>query len=71
MEVQEILALGALAAAVIGAYIKHSNDVASLKARMRSLEDREKLIDSKLEVLTTSIIRIEKALVKAGLIDIE
>lgn len=71
MEVQEILALGALAAAVVGAYIKHSNDVAGLKARMRSLEDRERLIDSKLELLTTSIIRIEKALVKAGLISID
>lgn len=71
METAEIIALAGLTAGVIGSYIKHSNDVAQLKQRMRNMEDREKQIDSKLEVLTASIIRIEKALVKAGLIDIE
>ena len=71
METTEIIALAGLAAGIIGSYIKHSNDVAQLKQRMRNMEDREKQIDSKLEVLTRSIIRIEKALVKAGLIDIE
>jgi hypothetical protein len=71
METAEIIALAGLAAGVVGSYIKHSNDVAQLKQRMRNMEDREKQIDSKLEVLTASIIRIEKALVKAGLIDIE
>jgi hypothetical protein len=38
---------------------------------MRTLEDREKAIDRKLDALAMSITRIEKALVKAGLIDIE
>ena len=71
METAEVIALAGLAAGVVGSYIKHSNDVAQLKQRMRNMEDREKQIDSKLEVLTASIIRIEKALVKAGLIDIE
>lgn len=71
METAEVIALAGLTAGVIGSYIKHSNDVAQLKQRMRNMEDREKQIDSKLEVLTASIIRIEKALVKAGLIDIE
>ena len=71
METPEIIALGTLAAAVIGAYIKHSNDVSVLKSRMRTLEDREKHIDRKLDALTLSINRIEKALVQAGLIDIE
>ena len=71
MDITEIIALGTLAAAVIGAYIKHSNDVSVLKSRMRTLEEREKHIDRKLDALTAPINRIEKALVKAGLIDIE
>ena len=71
MDTTEIIALGTLAAAVMGAYIKHSNDVSVLKSRMRTLEERERHIDRKLDVLTASITRIEKALVKAGLIDIE
>jgi seryl-tRNA synthetase len=71
MATEEIIALAALASAVVGAYIKHSNDVAQLKQRMRNLEERESKIDGKLELLTASITRIEKALVKAGLIDIE
>ena len=71
METTEIIALAGLAAGIVGSYIKHSNDVAQLKQRMRNMEDRERHIDSKLDTLTASIIRIEKALVKAGLIDIE
>ena len=71
METTEIIALAGLAAGVVGSYIKHSNDVAQLKQRMRNLEDREKHIDRKLDALAMSITRIEKALVKAGLIDIE
>ena len=71
MDTAEIIALATLTAAVVGAYIKHSNDVSVLKARMRNLEDREKAIDRKLDAMALSITRIEKALVKAGLIDIE
>ena len=71
MDTAEIIALATLAAAVVGAYIKHSNDVSVLKSRMENLEAREKAIDRKLDAMALSITRIEKALVKAGLIDIE
>jgi hypothetical protein len=71
MSTEEILALSGLAVAVVAGFIKHTNDVAQLKSRMRNLEERERTIDQKLEVLTASIIRIEKALVKAGLIEID
>lgn len=71
MTIENILALAALAAGVIYQYIKSSNDMARLKERLYQLEKREVANDSKLAELYQAITRIEKALVKAGLINIE
>tara|TARA_R110001606_G_scaffold63561_1_gene147171 strand:+ start:4517 stop:4732 length:216 start_codon:yes stop_codon:yes gene_type:complete len=65
------IALASLALAVVLAWIKQNNDVTRLKEKIRSIEKTEEKVETMLLRLSESMSRLERALVKAGLIDID
>lgn len=65
------IALVSLALAIVLAWIKQNNDVTRLKEQIRSIEKTEDKVQDMLMRLTESMNRLERALVKAGLIDID
>jgi cell division protein FtsB len=71
MSTEEIIGFVSLGLALAGTYAKEQRDVAQLKAEVRALQRNEQDITRLLRDLTSSIHRVEKALVKAGLIEIE
>ena len=71
MALQELIGFATLTAGIAASYIKTQTDVARLKAEMRATQQREQEVAHLIRNLTTCVNRIEKALVKAGLIDIE
>mgnify|MGYP005995551021 FL=1 len=66
----EIIAFLTLCLAVAGTYAKEVSDIARLKAQVEALQRKEEESTRLLTDLVTSIHRVEKALVKAGLIEI-
>lgn len=70
MNTEVIIALGSLFLGFVGVWIKSTNDVARLKERISQLEKNEERVEDILVKLTESIQRIERALVKAGYIDV-
>lgn len=70
MELEVIVSLVSLAAGGVGVWIKSSNDVARLKERITAIEKNEARVEDILTKLAESIQRIERALVKAGYIDV-
>jgi len=71
MDTPTIAAILTLAGGLIGTYTKLQTDLARLKERTARIEKNEESVSVALTRLADSIHRIEKALVKAGLIDIE
>ena len=65
------IALISLALAIVLAWIKQNNDVTRLKEKIRSIEKTEDKVQDMLMRLSESMNRLERALVKAGLIDID
>ena len=65
------IAFVSLALAIVLAWIKQNNDVTRLKEQIRSIEKTEDKVQDMLMRLTESMNRLERALVKAGLIDID
>jgi len=60
-----------LFAAVAGTYAKAQSDIARLKSEVKALQRKEAEVAQLLTDLTQTLHRVEKALVKAGLIEIE
>lgn len=71
MTTEEIIGFISLAFALAGTYAKGQRDVAQLKTEVRALQKNEAELTRLLRELAMSINRVEKALVKAGLIDVE
>jgi prefoldin subunit 5 len=65
------IALISLAGAIILAWIKQNNDVTRLKEQIRSIEKTEDKVQDMLMRLNESMQRLERALVKAGFIDVD
>lgn len=70
MSGEEIIGFVTLAAGVAATYAKEQSDVARLKAEVRALQKNEVELTLLLRELNLSITRVEKALVKAGLIPV-
>lgn len=68
---EAIIAFASLALATVAAYIKQTNDVSRLKEKIRQIERTEQRVEDIMLRLTESMNRVERALVKAGLIDID
>lgn len=66
-----IIGFATLTAGIAASYAKTQTDVARLKAEMRATQQREQEVTMLIRQLTNAVNRIEKALVRAGLIDIE
>ncbi len=71
MDSVEIAALLTLGGGLVGAYTKLQADMARIKERIYRIEKREDEVSRMLTRVGEAIIRVEKALVKAGLIDID
>lgn len=71
MTLDTAIALIGLAGSVVAAWIKQNADVAKLKEKIRSMEKTEARVEDALQKLTESMNRVERALVKAGLIDVD
>ena len=71
MDLNEISAFIALAAGLAGSYAKTQSDISKLQAEMNMGREREAEATRLMQDLTKTLHRIEKALVKGGLIDIE
>lgn len=65
-----LLAMIGLGLSGVATWIKSTNDVARLKERIAALEKNEEKVEDVLLKLSESIQRIERALVKAGYIDV-
>ena len=61
----------ALAAGLLVGYGKLQSDITRLKTEVSMLRDRDQDVQRFMQELQTSMHRIEKALVKAGLIEID
>lgn len=71
MSTEEIIGFISLGLALAGTYAKEQRDVAQLKTEVRALQKNEADLTRLLREMALSINRVEKALVKAGLIDVE
>jgi|1048.fasta_scaffold00123_18 seryl-tRNA synthetase len=69
MELQDLATFGAMAVAAVTAYATIKTDMARLKERVIQLEKAEDENAQQLKNISAAIHRIEKALVKAGLIE--
>lgn len=67
----EVIAFLSLCLAVAATYAKEVSDIARLKAQVEALQRKEEESNRLLQDLVAGIHRVEKALVKAGLIEIE
>lgn len=67
----DVIAFLSLCLAVAGTFAKAQSDIARLKTEVRALQRKEVEMTRLLEQLVQSVHRVEKALVKAGLIEIE
>lgn len=70
MEMQDLAAWVTVALAVVASHVRNSADLARLKERVHQLEKNEAENGKKLTDIYQTIHRIEKALVKAGLIEL-
>lgn len=66
-----VIGFMSLAGALMASYAKLQSDITRLKTEVRMLRDREQDVQRYMEELKNSLHRIEKALVKAGLIEID
>lgn len=66
-----IIAFASLGLAWVLTLVKSSNDVARLKERINQIEKKEERVEEALIKLSDSIQKIERALVKAGYINVE
>ena len=71
MEVEQLLGFISLLLGIAGTYAKTQSDITRLKTEVRALQRKEDETTRLLEQLNQGIHRLEKALVKAGLIEIE
>jgi hypothetical protein len=71
MDFNEVMAFATLAAGVAASYAKTQSDISRLKAEVNMGREREAEATRLMQDLTKTLHRIEKALVKGGLIDIE
>lgn len=67
----ELIAFMTLVLAVAGTYAKAQSDIARLKTEVKALQRKEAEVANLLSDLVAGIHRVEKALVKAGLIEVE
>lgn len=70
MDIQDLAAWVTVGLAVVASHVRNSADTARLKERVHQLEKSEEANGHKLTDIYQSIHRIEKALVKAGLIEL-
>jgi len=68
---EAIIAFVSFVLGTILAFIKQSNDVARLREKIKQIERTEQRVEDVLVRLTESMNRVERALVKAGLIDVD
>ena len=69
MQLEDLATFGAITAAAVTAYATIKSDMARLKERVIQLEKAEDENAQQLKNISAAIHRIEKALVKAGLIE--
>lgn len=66
-----IIAFIALTGGLTASYAKLQSDITRLKTEVQMLRDRDQDVKVCMQDLQASVHRIEKALVKAGLIEID
>lgn len=66
-----IIAFIALTGGLMASYAKLQSDITRLKTEVQMLRDRDQDVKVCMQDLQASVHRIEKALVKAGLIEID
>lgn len=71
MDLNSIIGFGSLGVALAASHAKTQSDVSRLKAEVGMAREREIETAKLLAETNRTLHRIEKALVKAGLIDIE
>ena len=67
----DLIAFLMLCLAIAGIYAKEVSDIARLKAQVEALQKKEEDTNRILQDVVAGIHRVEKALVRAGLIELE
>lgn len=66
-----IISFVSLILGVVLVFVKQSNDIARMREKIKQIEAAEQRVESVLRSLSESMNRLERALVKAGLIDVD